>query len=269
MKHINFLLLTLTIGLSTFAQDIVIKKNGDEIKAKVLEVALTIVKYKKFDNLNGPTFEILKSEIFMIKYENGTKDVINPIEQKKEVNKERIENTDNTKKDNSSLAFTGKHRSTTIAYGVSALFGGITSFDGSESSMVIGPLLVSFDKALSDKFSIAFRPPAMYYSYKYTYYDGSGRLRTSTSDLFFGGLQVRVDFHFATSQKLDPYFGLGGGVGYFFGGNDLSGLKGTYPIYGGGFGIKSYGKGKNAFLVELGYDSYSYLKIGYVFGGHK
>lgn len=264
MTKFRLLTLTLLISFVTQAQDVIIKKNGDEIKSKVLEVALTIIKYKKFDNPNGPTFEILKSEVFMIKYENGTKDIINPIVEKKEPN-ETIIRSDKAEKDKSSLAFTGKHRSTTIAYGVSALLGGITSFGNGESDMVIGPLLFSFDKALSDKFSIAFRPAAMYYTSKYRSFNGG----SSSSSLFFGGLQVRVDYHFATSQKLDPYFGLGGGVGYFFGGNDLSGLKGTYPIYGGGFGIKSYGKGKNAFLVELGYDSYSYLKIGYVFGGHK
>ena len=160
----------------------------------------------------------------MIKYENGTKDIINPIEQKKDDKSTENKKEINEVSDKSTLAFTGKHRSTTIAYGISALFGGITSFDGNESSMVIGPLMVSFDKALSDKFSIAFRPAAMYYTTKYRNYYGS-----SESSLFFGGLQVRVDFHFATSQKLDPYFGLGGGAGYFFGSNDLSGLKGTYP----------------------------------------
>ena len=265
MKKITSLILALALFLSAFSQDIIIKRNGDEIKAKVLEVALTIVKYKNFDNLNGPTYEILKSEIFMIKYENGTKDIVNPIEQKKDNKVTENKKETNEVSDKSTLAFTDKHRSTTIAYGISALFGGITSFDGSESSMVIGPLMFSFDWALSDKFSIAFRPAGMYYTTKSTNY-GYG---SSKSSLFFGGLQARVDFHFATSQKLDPYFGLGGGAGYFFGGDDLSGLKGTYPIYGGGFGIKYYGKSKNALLVELGYDSYSYLKIGYTFARHK
>lgn len=257
MKKIRLLTLTLLISFAVQAQDLIIKRNGDEIKSKVLEVALTIIKYKKFDNPNGPTFEILKSEVFIIKYENGTKDVINPIEEKEDRN--------NSIKDNSSLAYTRNHRSTSIVYGLSALFGGITSYGDGGSEMVIGPLLFSFDKALSDKFSIAFRPAAMYYKSNYSGYGGD----YGGSSIFFGGLQVRVDYHFATSKKIDPYFGLGGGAGYFFGGNDLSGIKGAYPIYGGGFGIKSYGNGKNAFLVELGYDSYSYLKIGYVLGSHK
>jgi hypothetical protein len=57
------------------AQDIITLKNGDEIKAKVQEVGLSDVKYKKFENLTGPTYTLLKTEIFMIKYENGEKDI--------------------------------------------------------------------------------------------------------------------------------------------------------------------------------------------------
>lgn len=60
-----------------FSQDIITKKSSDEIKAKVLEVTTTEIKYKKFDNLNGPTFTILKSDVMMIQYENGTKDNFN------------------------------------------------------------------------------------------------------------------------------------------------------------------------------------------------
>lgn len=60
---------------SLCAQDTITLKNGEEIEAKVLEITPDIIKYKKFNNLDGPTISILKSEVFMIKYENGTKDV--------------------------------------------------------------------------------------------------------------------------------------------------------------------------------------------------
>ncbi len=62
----------------SFAQDIITKTNGDEIKVKVLEVNQTEIKYKQFDNLNGPLFTISKSDILIIKYENGSKDVFLP-----------------------------------------------------------------------------------------------------------------------------------------------------------------------------------------------
>ena len=49
-------------------------RSGENILVKVIEVGTTEVKYKKQDNLNGPAFSVLKSDLLMIKYENGTKD---------------------------------------------------------------------------------------------------------------------------------------------------------------------------------------------------
>ncbi|MEI6851889.1 MAG: FISUMP domain-containing protein [Bacteroidota bacterium] len=62
-------------GSRAFAQDVIILKNGDEIQAKVSVVGTEAVTYKKWDNLNGPDYNQQKSEIFMIKYANGSKDV--------------------------------------------------------------------------------------------------------------------------------------------------------------------------------------------------
>lgn len=58
-----------------YSQDVITKKTGEDIKSKVIDVGLTEVKYKKFENLNGPTYSVLKSDILMIRYENGTKDI--------------------------------------------------------------------------------------------------------------------------------------------------------------------------------------------------
>jgi hypothetical protein len=71
------LVLTLFIfsGLYAYGQDIIVKKNGDEIKSKVEQVLDTEIKYRKADNLSGPVYSVKKAEVFMIKYENGTKDV--------------------------------------------------------------------------------------------------------------------------------------------------------------------------------------------------
>ena len=66
-------LLTLFIGANVSGQDVIVKKNGDEIKAKVEQVLDNEIKYRKFENLTGPIYSLTKAEIFMIKYENGTK----------------------------------------------------------------------------------------------------------------------------------------------------------------------------------------------------
>ena len=68
--------------ISSFSQDIIVLKTGDEIKSKVLEVSTDQVKYKKWENMDGPTYTSLKSEVFMIKYQNGSKDVFNTPETK-------------------------------------------------------------------------------------------------------------------------------------------------------------------------------------------
>jgi hypothetical protein len=60
-----------------FAQDVITKVNGDEIKSKILEVNQNEIKYKVFDYQSGPSYTISKSEIFMIRYENGSKDIFN------------------------------------------------------------------------------------------------------------------------------------------------------------------------------------------------
>ncbi len=78
MKRIFFIILTLGLFTSSvFSQDIITKKTGEDISAKISEVTQTEIKYKKFDNLEGPIFSILKSDVLMIRYEDGTKDIFN------------------------------------------------------------------------------------------------------------------------------------------------------------------------------------------------
>jgi len=67
-----FLLSTISV---LHAQDVIVKQNGDEIQAKVTEVGISDIKYKKYENDSGPTYVIAKADVFMIKYESGTTDV--------------------------------------------------------------------------------------------------------------------------------------------------------------------------------------------------
>ena len=75
MKKLIFLL-TMCVVFNLSAQDIIVKRNGDELQCRILEVSKNEVKYKRWVNLDGPDFSEKKSDIFMIKYENGEKDVI-------------------------------------------------------------------------------------------------------------------------------------------------------------------------------------------------
>ena len=72
----NFLLICLLALTQTFAfaQDVIVKKDNTTILSKVLEITADCVKYQKWDNLEGPTYVINKSEILAINYQNGTKE---------------------------------------------------------------------------------------------------------------------------------------------------------------------------------------------------
>jgi hypothetical protein len=75
-QRLTFTILTsILASFFCFAQDIITNKSNEEVQAKILEISSNEIRYKKFDNLNGPTFIVAKSEILEIRYENGTKDI--------------------------------------------------------------------------------------------------------------------------------------------------------------------------------------------------
>ncbi|QCR21367.1 hypothetical protein [Pontibacter sp. SGAir0037] len=68
------LLCTLCISFS-FAQDVITKKTGDELKVKILEITPTEVKFKKEENLDGPVYSLPKTDILLVQYANKTTEV--------------------------------------------------------------------------------------------------------------------------------------------------------------------------------------------------
>ena len=77
MKSISLIILfILSVGILA-AQDTLYMKNGEKINGKVLEVGTTEIKYKKAQNPDGPTYVTLKTEVALIEYKNGYKEVYN------------------------------------------------------------------------------------------------------------------------------------------------------------------------------------------------
>lgn len=58
------------------AQDKIYKRNGDLIEAKVKEVGVRNITFKRYDNQDGPDFVINKSEVRRIVFENGSEELI-------------------------------------------------------------------------------------------------------------------------------------------------------------------------------------------------
>lgn len=81
----QYLLSSFTVLLccNAEAQDKLIKRNGDEVAGKVVDVATRTITYKKADNPDGPTYTIGKDELAKIVYENGSEDIFNSISDRK------------------------------------------------------------------------------------------------------------------------------------------------------------------------------------------
>ena len=80
MNRLKLLLLVLFLsGVSVSAQDVITLRNGDQIRARVTEISQSEIRYKQFDNLEGATRVISRADVFAINYENGTRDVFNPL----------------------------------------------------------------------------------------------------------------------------------------------------------------------------------------------
>lgn len=56
---------------SANSYDIIRKKDGSEIKSQIVEITVNTVKYKIYEQLDGPIRNILIDDIFMIKYKDG------------------------------------------------------------------------------------------------------------------------------------------------------------------------------------------------------
>lgn len=67
------------ITLVTFAQDMIVKKDGSIIQAKVSEIGTSEVKYKKWSNQDGPLYTIAKNDILAITYQNGEKETFEAV----------------------------------------------------------------------------------------------------------------------------------------------------------------------------------------------
>lgn len=78
---IKLVAITVLLCLSTsfiLAQDTIVKKNGQIIISKVTEIGPTEIKYKDWNNLEGPIYVIYREEVRKIKYENGKEEIIMP-----------------------------------------------------------------------------------------------------------------------------------------------------------------------------------------------
>lgn len=75
-SFLSFLLAFLSIS-TAFAQDQLYKKDNSKTEVKVLEVTPTEIRYKLFTYQDGPVITVLKSDVALIIYQNGTHETFN------------------------------------------------------------------------------------------------------------------------------------------------------------------------------------------------
>ena len=92
MKNIIILFLLLILPMLAYSQDVIITKKAEKLEVKIIEVSSSEIKYKKLNNLEGPTFVLLSSDVASIIYENGDVQVFEETSLPKNVEKTSIMN---------------------------------------------------------------------------------------------------------------------------------------------------------------------------------
>lgn len=77
--------------------DLIVTTDAKEIQAQIVKVGVDAIDYKACDYIDGPTRAIAKSEVFYVKYRNGTKEVFNISSSSKP--QPRVESYDNPSRD--------------------------------------------------------------------------------------------------------------------------------------------------------------------------
>ena len=253
MKKLILFAILFMASYAAKAQDIIVMRNADEVMAKVTAITQDEVTYKRWSNLEGPTYTISKSQIFYIKYENGEKDLMNAVPE----NRARVVEHRNNTSSSLPVAFRGYASVGTIF--LSELAGptldvtaGVFLFDHLYAGIEVGfhSLLEKYD----------------YYEGDYYYGDDDWG---EYSEVLFGGyipLGVNLKGYLTKKFAVNPY--LECSLGAFIGIGDFSGETGFHCRVGAGIEYKRFnvGIGYNA-LVEYGFPvNMGYVNLGFRFG---
>lgn len=117
--------------------DLITLTNGEDIKAIVLEVGASEIKYKKCENKNGPTYSIARSDVFIIRYANGTKDFFG-----KQEKKENSSSSSQSKADLANEMQTDGFATASIATAGTAFL--LAMFVSALFGLILGPLAIIF-----------------------------------------------------------------------------------------------------------------------------
>ena len=77
MKRLIIILAVLILGIADLsAQDIITKRNGEDIRARITAIGPDTISYQLYDINDGITYTIMKSDVVLIRYKDGRNEVI-------------------------------------------------------------------------------------------------------------------------------------------------------------------------------------------------
>lgn len=77
MRRFALILAALLMGCAAAsAQDIITKRDGQEIRARITAVGTDTISYTLYDDVNEVVYTIMKGDVVLIKYENGRNEVV-------------------------------------------------------------------------------------------------------------------------------------------------------------------------------------------------
>lgn len=251
-------------GLNLKAQDVIVKTNKEELKAKVLDVEESIIKYKKFDFQDGPTYSIKKSEVFMVIYKNGKRETFETVALAKPQQKIGLEkvSTNNTTAANEDLAFHKGTKFLQIGFGL----GGGYYASGLKTS--IPAIQARYEFSVTDKISAGVVLGYSSAKQDFPDYDFDEEMMT-TSSISYNYLLagVRGNYHFSTTDKFDPYVGATLGYNAVSVSEDdddeITGADGKV-LLGAQVGANYYFSKKIGAWADVGY-GLGYVNLGIVF----
>lgn len=182
MKKVMLLLTCMVITISAFAQDIIVTKEAKKIEAKITEVSKSEIKYKEWDNQEGPTFILEVADINTIIYSNGKVAVFNQ--------EQAAENSQSTTKDETeqtvNVDFTIERTSQPLTYRFNNLTSGASKFrwDFSDGSWTAAKdPLYTFEEAGTYTVTLTAIVGDKKYEQRKTITVGGGAQRTEADEL--------------------------------------------------------------------------------------
>lgn len=110
-------------------------------------------------------------------------------------------------------AFKMNQNSISVGYGFGTIIGSVLNDIADQTNYHVsytGPLYFKFENAVSEKVGFGINFAYAQYVASYNYYSGIDYTETDTYTTY--SILGRINFHFGSSEKFDPYFGFG--VGY-------------------------------------------------------